>query len=197
MECFLMQDWLTIRGAGSSSVESITQSSECWLDVEPYQDILVWLAVRELTPPAAAGTLYLDIQTAPVRDELYFLSMIGGTIPGQALTSTSGTLTPTVLNLARDFAALPVSRWLRWKVTTGGVTPSQVWDITFSIWIAANFRMGAAVRRARGQGPMRGTGRPMQPGMPGSPAPGNGGRPLFPPSAVWQGSRGPGNPNAR
>jgi hypothetical protein len=195
MGCFLMQDWVTIRGAGASSVESVTQMSECWLDMEPFQDINVWIAIREITPPVGAGTLYLDIQTAPVRDELYFLSMIGGSPSGQALTTASGTLTPIVLNLGRDFAALPVSRWVRWKLTTGGTTPTQVWDATFSIWIAANFRIGSGARGARrslpGKAPV---GAASGNGRSGAQASGNA-RILLPPSAVWLGRGRPGSPN--
>jgi hypothetical protein len=193
MDCFLMQDWTTIRGAGSSSVESVTQMSDCWLDMGPYQDVIAWLAVREVTPPVAAGTVYLDLQTAPVRDELYFLSMIGGSPAGQALTAAGASLAPTVLNLGRDFAVVPVSRWLRWKLTTGGVTPTQSWDATFSIWIAANFRLGGDAARGRAQA-SGGNAPGVQTRLPRS-APGA--RMLLPPNTVWLGARGNGNPNVR
>jgi hypothetical protein len=140
MECILMQEWITLRGA-SSGVSSITQNDECWLDLSPYTDIVAWIGVRDVTIPGTGFSVYLDIQTATVRDELYFLSMIGS--PGQSL-ATNGGGPPTVINLARDFAVVPLSRWLRWKLSISDASPTAAWDATFCVWIAANYQSGNA-----------------------------------------------------
>jgi hypothetical protein len=159
MNCFLMQDWLTLRGA-TTSIKSITQSEAGWLDMGAYQDIVVWLDVREITGPTGGTTgLYIDMQTAPVRDEAYFLSMYSSSAPFgfQMVINTTG---PSVGKLTRDSALVPLSRWLRWQITTGGTTPTGIWDVTFRLFIAANFKLGAGPR------PMPGSS------MPGPPAPG-------------------------
>jgi hypothetical protein len=134
MDCFLMQDWLTARGA--STLTSVTQTESTWLDVGPYQDIVVWLQVQDWTTPVSAGgSLFLDVQTSPSRDDMYFLTMVGGS--GITLVTQS---LPTVKKLTKEVAAVPVSRWLRWKLNVGAQTPNQAWAATFRIWIAANYR---------------------------------------------------------
>jgi hypothetical protein len=150
MQCFLMQDWITVRGPATAGT-SVTQEETDWLDLTPYQDIVVWLAVSELTQPKAAGTLNFDIQTSPCRDEAYFLSMISAS-PNNGI-NLSGAVSPSVTVLLKDNALTPLSRWLRWQVNVGSQTPTQVWDATFRIWIAANFRRGgAAISRSNGLG---------------------------------------------
>jgi hypothetical protein len=138
MHCILWTDWLTLRGGQNGS---ITQNEDGWLDMSPYQDLVTWLDVKATTP--GGGTIAFDVQTSPVRDELYFLSMIGSsgityTIPG-----------PNINKLLKDTANTPLSRWLRWKITASGVSTFP-WDITFRILIAANFKTGAGAPGPRG-----------------------------------------------
>jgi len=142
MDCFLLQDWTTIRGASSPPVLSVTQTQAWWMDLSAYQDIVTWLDVREVTGPTGGATgLYLDIQTAPTRDDAFFLSMVSSATPfGIAIAALA---TPTVNKLTKELAATPLSRWLRWQINTGGTTPTATWDVTFRVFLAANFRRRA------------------------------------------------------
>jgi hypothetical protein len=140
MHCFLFQDWLTLRGSSTAAPASVTQSEPAWLDLSPYQNVVAWLDVREVTPPSGAASLYIDFQTAPAKDESYFSSLInplGAATSGIALAVASS---PTVQRFLQDGGAYtPLAKWLRWKVSTNTVTPSQTWDVTFRIWLAVSY----------------------------------------------------------
>jgi hypothetical protein len=147
MHCFLLTDWVTLRA--TSAINTITQGEEGWLDLEPYQDVVAWLDVRELTVPINMGTLYLDFQTSPVKDEAYFSSLLNPN-GGQALAVTNPTGSGvTVVRMTKDGTYTPLSKWLRWKLNPGtGNTASQAWDVTMRIWLAVNYGVGtgSAVR---------------------------------------------------
>jgi hypothetical protein len=160
MNCLLWQDWLTLRATTLATLTSFTQSEDAWLDMTPYQDLTVWFQVTEITNPSAGGSVYIDVQTSPVRDEAYFLSMIGSGTTGVAFTT--GSATPVTKKLIKDLAATPLSRWLRWQVNLGGVASTSNWDITFRLFLAANFKMGAGAPMPRSAVPGRG---PMPPGQ--------------------------------
>jgi hypothetical protein len=139
VHCFLFQDWLTLRGAGASAAGSITQSEPAWLDLSPYQDVVAWLQVPEVTAPTGTASLYIDFQTGPAKDESYFMSLLnalGNATSGLALAASSS---PTVLRFMHDGAYTPLSKWLRWKVSTNNVAPTQTWDVTFRIWLAVSY----------------------------------------------------------
>ena len=136
MHCFPFQDWLTLRGTATGAIASITQTESSWLDVSPYQNVVAWLDVREVTSPSG-GSLYIDFQTGPAKDENYFLSLVnqqGQSTSGVAMTSASS---PTVQRFLQDGAYTPLSRWLRWKVSTN-VSTTTAWDVTFRIWLAVS-----------------------------------------------------------
>jgi hypothetical protein len=150
MHCFLFSDWATLRiGTSAPPVISIVQGEEEWLDVSPYQDLVAWLDVRELTTPGV--TLYMDFQTAPVKDEAYFASLLNN--GGGFNLSNAGT--PGVVRMTRNSAYTPLSRWLRWNLNTNGVTPTATGDVTFRIWLAANYATGSSARQAPSNGARR------------------------------------------
>ena len=45
MHSYILQDWITIRGA--AGVTTVTQSESGWLDLSPYQDLTFWIDTRE------------------------------------------------------------------------------------------------------------------------------------------------------
>jgi len=147
MHCFVFQDWVTLRATFQASpsivITTITQGEEGWLDLEPYQDIVAWVDVREVTAPTTSpGSLFLDFQTAPVKDEAYFASLLN-TTGGYALTTTG---TPNVVRMTKDAAFTPLSKWMRWQLNPGKTsgtfnTVTQAWDVTMRIWIAANYAL--------------------------------------------------------
>lgn len=54
MDCFCLQDWVTIQGA--SGVLSITQGENGWIDLAGYQDVVAWLDVREYSNGNTKGS---------------------------------------------------------------------------------------------------------------------------------------------
>jgi hypothetical protein len=121
MHGFILQDWTTIRGGGS--VTTVTQQETDWLDLAPYQDVVFWIDVKEVTSTA---TLYL--QTSPTLDDSFFQSMAAGVARAAAAA-------PTVLPLlmASTSTTVPLARYVRWQIV--GTT---TWDATFRIALAAN-----------------------------------------------------------
>ena len=126
MKGFLLQDWVTIRGA-SGAVSAIAQSQPFWLDLSDYRDVIAWLEVSELTIDGGGVNLLLNYQTAPFEDEQLFNSMSG------PLTITTGV---TVTQMLADRSP-PLARYFRWKIEPSAATVA-VWDITFRILIAVN-----------------------------------------------------------
>ena len=55
-----LQGWVTIRGPDSGT---IVQDEDEWLDLEDYDDIVVWCQVTE-----ASNVEALNIETSPGRD---------------------------------------------------------------------------------------------------------------------------------
>jgi hypothetical protein len=125
MYCFIMQPWQTIRG--NSTITAINQTESWWLDLTPYQDIVAWLEVKEVS--VGGGTnVQMAYQTAPTKDDTLFQAVVA------AFNVATGVTTTVML---KDSATVSVSRWLRWQLTvTGG--PSSTWDAVFRIFIAAN-----------------------------------------------------------
>ncbi len=119
MHSYILQDWLTIRGAGS---DTLTQDEAFWLDLEAFQDVVFFVEVREAS---AAPTLAL--QTAPAKDDSLFSSLT------TALTLTSSA-TPQIAPALLSTATTPLARYIRWKATG----PAGAWDATFRILVAAN-----------------------------------------------------------
>jgi hypothetical protein len=133
MHCLLLQDWLTLRIGNVSTITAINQDETDWLEMGAYQDLVAWLDVREVTTPGTP--LYIDFQTAPVKDEAYFASLVNNA--GGVTVSTANT--PTVVRMTKSSAYTPLSKWLRWRLNTNTIGPSAIGDVTFRIWVAANY----------------------------------------------------------
>lgn len=133
MDCYLLQDWLSLR---TTSGGTITQSEQAWLDLGAYRDVIAWIDVREMSPAGVP----LAIQTSVAKEESLFATMVA------LLPSSSSGL--TVLPALQDVQtgavnAAGLARWVRWQVSS-----MSAWDITFRIWIAANKPGRAAMKRA-------------------------------------------------
>jgi hypothetical protein len=129
MHTFVLQDWVTIRGQGFS----VAQSEPGWLDLTPFQDLFAWVDVREVVNGASTVDLYLE--TAPTEDESFFQSMSGPFIPAVAALAANNA--PNIVKLPMLSAAVPVSRFLRWRLNFNG-TGGTTWDVTMRIVVAAN-----------------------------------------------------------
>jgi len=121
MQPIVMQDWITIRGAASTTV---IQSQADWIFTAPFQDVTFYLDVREFSPVSAVTLAY---QTAPAREEALFQ-----TIASTAAINAATPFAPVNVFLAN--ALIPVSHWTRWKLSAGAAT----WDLTFRIMMAGN-----------------------------------------------------------
>jgi len=125
MKPILLSDWVTVRGTYAAlayvgAVATVTQGETSWADVGDYEDLVIYLDVKEVT-----GTVTLQLQTSPSRDDVSFLAMV----PPVALT----TGTRVMLALAK-YAFVPVSRYVRWQLVGLG-TP---YDATFRVFIGAS-----------------------------------------------------------
>jgi hypothetical protein len=128
---FLVQDWITIRGANSPLVNSIIQTEQNWVSLQPYQDIVFWLEVREVTLSSATN-ITVNYETAPLKDESLFTAMVAG--PVVTAASTTATITKVLLS---QNPTCPLARWVRWRLAVTG-TPTAAWDMTFRISASAN-----------------------------------------------------------
>jgi hypothetical protein len=118
MHTFILQDWITIRGG--TGVTTITQPETSWLDLEPFQDVVFWVDVKEST-----GGPSLFLQTSPTLDETFFQSMTNASMVAAAA--------PTLLPAFMMSAAVPLARYVRWLISG-----MPTWDATFRIVVAAN-----------------------------------------------------------
>ncbi|CAN5425315.1 hypothetical protein BH09MYX1_BH09MYX1_58470 [soil metagenome] len=125
MQPIIMQDWITIRGTGTATTVTMSQSD--WILTAPFQDITFYLDVREVTGTAVSITY----ETCPSRDDNLFRNIGSAVVPisGAAVTVTSYTLAA---------AMIPVSHWTRWKLTGTGVGSPVAWDVTFRVMAAGN-----------------------------------------------------------
>ncbi len=119
MDTFLMQDWITVAGATSGSV---IQAAPTWLDLAPYQDVVIWLEVAEVAQT-------LEFQTAPARDNRLFLPIARSQATGTTRLVLQVGDSPTLSN-----APAQIARWLRW-VASGGASN---WTMTFRVTVMAN-----------------------------------------------------------
>ena len=139
MHPLLSQDWTTIRGA--ASVASLTQSEPAWLDLAPFQDIVGWLEVKELTP-TSTNIPTIAYQTAPTKDDALFWNL------APPIVLSTGVTTTILLKNAMPAGCPPCARWFRWRLAVSG---GVAWDVTFRLWIAAN-RIGSGAGRVTGIG---------------------------------------------
>jgi len=128
MHAFVLEDWLTIRG-GTSAV--ITQEETHWLDLEAFQDVIIYLECREASP--IGGTLAtIAFQTAPAKQETMFQPLVSQSISFG--TPAGGATALQVIPALLLSAANPLARYLRWQITG----PAAAWDATFRVLVAAN-----------------------------------------------------------
>ena len=127
MYSFVLQDWITIGGATSGQ---IIQSEQDWLDMSPFQDLVLWLDVREASTTSLAQ---ISFETAPAKDEALFVSM--GAAPITLVATSAPLYAPLIAQLLMGSAAVPIAQHLRWKVKGTGL---GLWDATFRILVAAN-----------------------------------------------------------
>jgi hypothetical protein len=125
MDSFVLEDWITIRAASGVTV---TQGESSWLDLSPYEDVVFWLLVSEVT---ATTTLTLLYQTSPTMDETFFAAQtLGMTGAGIAMTAST---TPVITAAFAWSAPFPLARYVRWQLlpVSGG------FDATFRLLVAA------------------------------------------------------------
>jgi len=120
MRSFVLQDWITIRGA---SATPINQGESEWLDMGPYQDVSFYVDVREYSGSTVPT---LQFQTAPIKDEVLFQPMLSPAISVNSVTNPNRVPITTT--------AVPVAQWVRWQL----VGPASTWDVTFRVLVAAD-----------------------------------------------------------
>lgn len=126
MRTYVLQDIITVRGSNTT----VTQTEVDWLDLEQYQDIVLWFELREVTP-ASGGTVTFSVQTSPTKDEAFF---VAGTVYTVNLDSlTLGVQSPIKVILSQN-PTVPLARYLRWQITSS----SAPFDATFRLVVAAN-----------------------------------------------------------
>jgi hypothetical protein len=135
---YVLQDWITIRGGTQNTpAGDIVQGESTWLGFSSFQDLVIWLDVRE-SNVTTGNTLTWFFETSPTKDNNLFTPMP---------TSASGTsltvgftvgLQPLIkVVLASASTTVPLATWLRWRVAPSAsiVLP---WDATFRVLVAAN-----------------------------------------------------------
>jgi hypothetical protein len=132
MKAFVLQDWVTVRGA--TTVTQIIQNEANYAALDQFQDVILWLQVPEVT--LGGGTVTMNLDTAPLKDESLFTPMTNLNIG-----VTQGALAPIIKSNLLNASGnnVPLSRWVRWHITTSG---SGTWDMTFRILLVANQQIG-------------------------------------------------------
>ncbi len=126
---YTLQDWITIRGG--TTVTSITQGEQDWMGFAPYQDLVLWLDLREVTLGGATNLIF-NYETAPTKDDILFTPMVSG----PTITTVPASPTVTKVLLSQN-PTVPLARWVRWRISVTGTATSS-WDATFRILCAAN-----------------------------------------------------------
>lgn len=131
---YLVQDWITIRGSSLQlSPPTVTQSEADWMSFQPYQDIVFWLEVKSWTP-GGLTSVTLDYETAPAKDESLFVKMVTTTAITAAVSRRDKVLLAQITAASAD---VPLSRWVRWKLTWNGTSTAE-YGVCFRIFASAN-----------------------------------------------------------
>jgi hypothetical protein len=133
MYTYVLQDWITIRGSSTGSGATIIQTQADWLDLSPFQDVFFYIAVSELT-----GTVNMSFETSPSLDDPSSAGGVSLSLFTPVMTATQFASVPTTVTVVKApmlSASCPISRYLRWKLTSSSATP---WDMTFRVLVAAN-----------------------------------------------------------
>lgn len=129
MHSFLLQDWTTLRL--NAEQLSLTQSEADWVNLEPFQDVVLWLEIRNVEFGGGDSVL-LSYETAPAKDENLFVLMTDA--PAMYTSST-----PVVSKvLLSQNPPCPVAKWVRWRLWQGGTAPTAEWGVTFRVHGVAN-----------------------------------------------------------
>jgi hypothetical protein len=122
----VLQDWTTQKAnnTGNGYVLSITQGASGYVELADYDDVILYLDVREFTTSA---TMSMSYQTAVSTDDASFVAMV-------APFAIAAATTPVVTRILAAYAAVPLARYLRWQLTT---TVVGSWDACFRITYAA------------------------------------------------------------
>src|SRR5512143_1536587 len=130
---YVLQDWITIRG---SSIADVIQGESSWMGFSSFQDIVIWLDVREGTFPTTGGSLTWYFETSPTKDNNLFTAMPrAGT--GITLTSAFSPGVQALTKVVASSANVPLATWVRWRLSPAG-TGGLPWDATFRVLAAAN-----------------------------------------------------------
>jgi hypothetical protein len=136
MFSYVLQDFTTIRG--NSTTQTITQSESEWLNLGPFQDVSIWLDIREVFITSGNTNVQFNLQTAPIKDEFLFVNM--ETSPFQATVALTApkvrVITLDQLALSSSPINVPLGKFVRWQLVASGAT--GVWDATFRIVVCAN-----------------------------------------------------------
>ena len=127
MRAFVLQDWVTIRGA--TAVTQVIQNESNYAQLDAFQDAVFWIQVAEIT--TSSGTITLNYETAPLKDESLFSAMASSSL-------TTAAMSPPLISkvLLSQNPSVPLSRWVRWRLTQASATAA--WDATFRILLVAN-----------------------------------------------------------
>jgi len=133
---YVLQDWITVRGnVPASGSADIIQGESTWMGFSSFQDVVIWLDVREITFPAGApNNLTFNFDTAPSKDSNLFVTL--GSI-GPLTSLTAGVQVPLPKSILASNPSVPLATWLRWRLTPGGAS-TNTWDATFRVLVAAN-----------------------------------------------------------
>jgi hypothetical protein len=120
MYTFLLQDFTTLQNTAVAAT-TIVQSEDGWLEIEGFQDAVVWWHVAEYT-----GSVTVNVETSPTTDESLFttLSTAGVGAPGNFAGISRARGNPQ-----------PLARYLRWKVVPPA---SGAWSLTFRVFVSLN-----------------------------------------------------------
>lgn len=117
---YVLQDWITMAlPAGGTTI----QNESDWLGFSSFQDIVFWVEVKTVS----AGTVTINLQTAPTKDDVLFNTLTNCTVGATGATNT------VLKNILSTNPAIPLATWVRWTLS-GSVAAT----ITFRILASAN-----------------------------------------------------------
>ena len=129
MQSFVLQDWITVRASGTAN---FIQEAKGWTAFSSFSDIVFWLDIRRLQPPAGTGVTWW-FQTSPTKDESLFQPMTSLAIGGVPTPSSVVCLPVLVAG-----AQVPLATWVRWIIQPNGTGGGAPWDATFRVMVSAN-----------------------------------------------------------
>ncbi len=117
MDTMVLQNRVTV--SGGSTLTVLPQSAIYWLDIGDCEDVTFALDVSEVT-----GTVTMNYETSVSLESASFVACV------TPFLVTTGVRSDVVL---AAYAPVPVARYLRWRITTNGMS---AWDITFRVWLS-------------------------------------------------------------